>query len=130
MKKVVLIILTMSIMLCGCTVKKHRPIYRVVTQIDVNTADGSIQYTTPEQMKALLTYIRLLYPYQDARNFPENTAHKTYEIVMTCSDGSLRRYLQTADRYFQIDGGPWKVINPKYAAILPEILKIISSAAF
>ena len=127
MKKIILAVIALSMLFCGCTVKKHQPRYRVVTQIDVHTPDGSIRYTTQEQLKTLLTYIRLLYPYQDARDLPENTAHNTYEIVMTCSDGSLRRYLQTGDRYFQINGGSWKLINPKYAAILPELLKLISS---
>ena len=128
MKKMIMIILALSVLLCGCTVKKHHPRYRVVTQIDVHTSDGSISYTKPDQLKTVLTYIRLLYPYQDARELPENTSHNTYEIVMTCSDGSFRRYLQTGDRYFQIDGGPWKVINPKYAVIFPELLKILSTS--
>ncbi len=128
MKKIILAVIALSILFCGCAVKKHHPRYRVVTQIDVHTADGSVSYTRPEQLKTLLTYIRLLYPYQDARDVPENTDHNTYEIVMTCSDGSLRRYLQTDDRYFQINGGSWKVINPRYAVILPELLKILSSS--
>ena len=130
MKRLFWVILTLSIVFSGCSVKKHQPQYRVVAQIDVHAADGSVRYTQPTQMKTLLTYIRLLHPYQDAREHPQDTTHNTYEIVMTCSDGSLRRYLQTADRYFQIDGGPWKVINPKYAAILPELLKILSSDSF
>ena len=130
MKKFFLFVLILSILCCGCTVKKHQPRYRVVTQIDVHAADGSISYTKPEQLKTLLTYIRLLHPYQDAKDLPENTAHNTYEIIMLCSDGSQRRFLQTADRYFQINGSAWKVMNPRYAALLPELLKILSSDSF
>lgn len=116
-------------MLCGCSVKKHQPRYRVVTQITVTTAEQQFIYNHPEKMKTLLAYVRLLYPHHNARNLPENVAQGAYEIVITCSDGSIRRYLQTQDGYLQINNGPWKAFNTRYAAILPELLKILSPDA-
>ena len=127
MKKIIFATLIFSLLLCGCSIRKHHPNYRVVTQIAVTTEEDQLIYNHPEKMRTILAYIRLLYPFHDARELPKDPTRNAYEIVMTCSDGSIRRYLQTQDGYFQINDGSWKSLNHKYALILPALLKILST---
>ena len=98
----------------------------VVTRIAVTCQNGPVQtqrsYTSPVKMRAILNYLRWIDPYGVPQEDPEQVDGTLFRIVMIFSDGSEKVYLQKADRYMQIDGAPWKTVDPQKALTLSQIL--------
>ena len=98
----------------------------VVTRIAITCENGPVKtqrtYTTSSKMRAILNYLRWIDPYGEPQIDPEQVAGNLFRIVMVFSDGSEKVYLQKADRYMQIDGAPWKNVDPQKALTLSRIL--------
>lgn len=118
------------IILCSCSKKNSRPVYRAVTQIDIVTQyQGQIvgrHYNTPEKMRPVLLYLRLLTPFGNA-TVPCDTKDDIYLITITLSDDSRHYYRQVSHRYISRENGPYKNINPEQAAELYRILRFLPS---
>ena len=117
----------LSSLLWGCrsqsAIQNTNP---VVTRISVTCENGPVQtqrnYTSSTKMRAILNYLRWIDPYGNPQVDPEQVGGILFKIVMVFSDGSEKVYLQKADRYMQIDGAPWKTVDPQKALTLSRIL--------
>lgn len=124
--KVFLMFYFCAVMMCGCNRKNTNPVYRAVTQIDIVTEyeDRLLHrhYTSPEKMRPVLLYLRLLKPYGQPVQMPENT-DDVYLISIALSDGQRHYYRQASHKYLSIENGPFKSIDPGQAANLYTILR-------
>lgn len=117
----------LSAFLWGCS-RRNAPQNpgHVVTRIGVTCQNGPVQtqrsYTSSVKMRAILNYLRWIDPYGVPQEDPEQVDGTLFRIVMVFSDGSEKVYLQKADRYMQIDGAPWKTVDPQKALTLSQIL--------
>ena len=118
---------------CGCeTPAGQVPTQlRVVTEIGVYYKNGPLfaqrTYRNEEKMRQVLTYLRTVDAYGTPGEDPEAVSGSEFQIYLYFSDGSRKRYLQRADRYLQVDSGPWKKIDPKKAEELSRILSYMES---
>ena len=120
-----------AVILCSCSQNNpSNTIFRAVTQVDVVTKhdDQLIRrhYNTPEKMRPVLLYLRLLKPYGNPV-LPDASADDVYLISVSLSDGQRHYYRQASHRYFSIENGPWKHIDPAQAAWLYGILRDLPS---
>ena len=127
-------IILFLLLLPGCTYyappgENHAD--RVVTKVTVMVTQRGeplvYQYTDPEKMGTVLTYLRTLGPARCAPIAPETFRTASYHIQLTLSDGSQTVYRQLHDSYLQRNDGPWRVIEaPKGATLLP-LLRLMPS---
>lgn len=127
-----LICFCVSIM-CGCRQNKtQKPIFRAVTQVDIVTEyeDRLIHrhYNTPEKMRPVLLYLRLLKPSGKPVQL-DGDADDVYLISISLSDGAQHYYRQASHRYLSKENGPFKSIDPGQAAQLYSILRELPSDA-
>ena len=119
-------ILCCMFIMCGCEQNHTGPIYRAVTQVDIVTWYDQqlirIGYNTSEKMRPILLYLRLLKP-EGKPVQPDENFENVYLICISLSDGTQHYYRQAAHRYVSIDDGPWKGIDPGYAAKFYGILR-------
>ena len=120
-----------SVMMCSCG-QNHtqKPQFRAVTQVDIVTKheDRLIrrQYNTPEKMRPVLLYLRLLKPFGKPVQVDE-ASEDVYLISISLSDGQIHYYRQASHRYLSKENGPWKSIDPAQAAQLYGILRELPS---
>lgn len=114
------------LLLSGCA-PQRQPNYRVVTAISVIAShNGEIthyQYTQPEDMRAVLNYLRTLETFA-----PEDIAADTFRgdafrITLHRSDGTQVVYHQIADGYLQKDDGPWLKLGSRGASVFLWLLE-------
>ena len=121
------VLLVSMLMMCGCGKYHTKPVSEVVTTIDILTArDGQLlrrHYNTPEKMRSVLLYLRLLKHSQLQEPIQEPEGEDIFLITVTLSSGRKRYYRQAKHRYFSFDGGPWRSIEPSTAAMLYGILR-------
>jgi len=126
--KFLCIIFFCTVIMCGCRQNHTQPVYSAVTQVDVVTIHKHqlvrICYNTPEKMRPILLYLRLLKPEGNPVRLDEYT-EDMYLICITLSNGVKHYYRQVAHRYISKDNGPWKAIDPGHAAKLYSILKTL-----
>lgn len=131
-----LAVIFISLFLCGCThyapPGENHPV-RVVTRIDVTgTQEGILRrysYSTPDKMRAILSYIRSLEPDRFTPITPDTFRSDAYEIVLIQSDGSKTIYHQIYDEYLQKNDGPWQAIDKARGGSLPQLLALLPSDA-
>ena len=115
--------------LCGCGKKHTKPVYNVVTSVDIITArDGQLlqwRYTAQEKMRPVLLYLRMLKHSPLSEVITEPEGEDVFLISVQLSDGTRRYYRQAKHRYFSFDGGPWRSIEPGSAAGLYAILRAL-----
>lgn len=128
--KVLVLIFFSLFVFCGCNRAPTQPVYRTVTQVDVVTEykDQLIHrhYNTPEKMRPMLLYLRLLKPYGKPVQ-PNEADDNVFLISISLSDGRQHYYRQASHRYFSKGNGPWKHIDPGQAAQLYDILRQLPS---
>lgn len=119
-----------AVILCGCSPKHTGSVYHAVTQVDIVTKyENQLirrHYNTPDKMRPVLLYLRLLKP----QGKPVETAEPLsdiYLITVTLSDGQRHYYRQAAHRYFSKENGPWRAIDPAQAVQLYSIMKDLPS---
>ena len=99
---------------------------RVVTHINITYENGNIHtqrhYQDATKMTQVLNYLRLIDPYGRPAVDPEIVGGSQFYIELAYSDGTNKVYRQKADRYMQIDGGDWKIIDPARAEELSLLL--------
>lgn len=131
MKKIAVYFLCFcTLILCSCSKKHSAPVYRAVTQVDIVTNYQGEQvrrlYNTPDKMRPVLLYLRLLKPYGKPVTIDES-AEDMYWIRISLSDGEKHYYRQVSHRYFSRQNGPFKEIDPGQAANLYAILQKLPS---
>lgn len=132
MKKWILL-LPALLTLWGCcninTEQPGRPV--VVTRIQASYHSSAISlqrnYTDEEKMLALLTYLRCLEPYGIAQPDPAADPGPRAHIRLYYSDGTFKDYIQQADLYLQVNGGPWQNIPGERAREFPLLLGLMES---
>lgn len=119
------------VIISGCA-KNHtlKPKHRVVTQVDIVTRHENVlirrHYNTPEKMRPVLLYLRLLHP-QGQIDESGKKPDGIYLISLQLSDGHRRYYRQASHRYFSSGAGPWKNIDPAQAYQLYAIMRYLPS---
>lgn len=114
------------VILSGCG-KNHtkNTIYRAVTEIDIVThhREGLVHrhYTTPEKMRPVLLYLRLVKPYGKPTKITEDT-DDVFLISVGLSDGQHHYYRQAQHKFFSVGAGDWRQIDPAAAGKLYEIM--------
>ena len=115
------------LMMCGCGKNHTKPIYEVVTSVDILTAhEGQLlrrHYTSQEKMRPVLLYLRTLKHTSLSETIPEPEGEDIFLIAVGLSSGKKRYYRQAKHRYFSFDDGPWRSIDPGNAAGLYSILR-------
>ena len=115
-----------TVIIYGCRQNHTKPVYRVVTQVDIVTRYDQqlihIGYNTPEKMRPILLYLRLLKP-EGNPIVPDEDAQDVYLFRISLSDGTQHYYRQAAHRYVSKESGPWKAVDPGHAAKLYGILR-------
>ena len=116
-------------LLVGCSNRSDDPTEaacRVVTSISITYDNGPIhlqrEYAHAEKMRAILHYLRWIDPYGTPEENPETAEGSLFRIVVRCDNGSEKVYLQKAERYMQVSGGPWLKINPNNALTLSKMI--------
>ncbi len=125
MKKIYLLLCGLSLLVLGCQ-RQAMPQSSVVTGISVSVENGGpeirLEYRAPNKMRAILNYLRWLEPGETAQTDPQALPGTQVRLVMHFSDGREKVYVQKADRFLQIDGNPWQVIDPVKAQTLEKML--------
>ena len=128
-----LALLVCMLIMCGCSKNHTKPVYEVVTSVDVLTArDGQLlrrHYATAEKMRPVLLYLRTLKHTTLSEAVTEPEGEDVFLIAVGLSSGRKRYYRQAKHRYFSFDGGPWRGIEPTSAAGLYSILQEFPSDA-
>ena len=105
-------------------------VFRAVTHVDIITEHNRElirrHYSTPEKMRPVLLYLRLLKPYGKPVEVDE-AAGDVYLISISLSDGTRHYYRQASHKYLSKENGPWKSIDPGQAAQLYNILRKLPS---
>lgn len=129
-KPIILFISFLLIILCSCEKENTPTAYRTVTHVDIITKyNGQIlgrHYNTPEKIRPVLLYLRLLKPI-GKEIVPDNKNEDIYLITISLSDGDRHYYRQASHRYLSKENGPYKSIDPKMAAELYRILQTFTS---
>lgn len=130
MAKIVILINFCMVMMCSCSNDHAAPVYRTVTQVDIVTKyENQLihrRYNTPEKIRPVLLYLRLLKP-QGKPVQVDETADDVYLISISLSDGKKRYYRQASHRYLAKEKGPYKSIDPGQAAKFYRILRELPS---
>ncbi len=130
MKKFLLFLL-LSVFLFGCHIKSTTSAVKAVTEIDVQYRSDSTafsrKYSTEVKMRPILNYLRWISPYGVPQENPDALAGDTYTITIHFSDNSEKVYLQKANRYLQVDGQAWKLIDAENARTLSRIINEMES---
>ena len=129
-----LMLAVLSVLLCCCRPQNQtQSAGRTISDITVTYQSGpqqaKLQYHAPEKMRAILNYLRWIAPYGKPTEDPEQIEGHVFQIVVAFSDGSQKVYLQKADRYMQIDGAQWMVIDPEKAITLNKMVSEMKSDA-
>jgi len=129
MKRIGIFIL-LVVMLTGCT-KKEAPLptHRVVTGVLVEYRAGAQQlqrtYTRPENIQAVLNYLRILRPQGPV--IPEEGNNNGCRITLHYSQGPDTVYLQQGNSYLSQGNGTWATIDSKRASLLYPLLLLLPS---
>ena len=120
-----------ALMLCSCGKHHTKPVYEVVTSVDVVTArDGKLlhrHYASPEKIRPVLLYLRMLKHSPLFESIQEPEGEDIFLITVGLTGGKKRYYRQAKHRYFSFDGGAWRSIDPGKAAGLYRILQTFPS---
>ena len=107
---------------CGCQspVGQNATALRVVTEV-------SVYYQNEEKIRQVLNYLRTVDAYGTPEEDPETAEGSEFQIYLYYSDGTRKRYRQKSDRFWQVEAGAWRMIDPKKAAELSRILSTTES---
>ena len=99
--------------------------YRVVTAIQVSVLrDGklnAIGITDSEQMKKVLTYLRVTDPIPTTQVEPDSFRSECYTFTVFFSDGSSNCYTQIYHDYLKKNDARWQRIDPKAFLLFPAL---------
>lgn len=120
----------LPVLLCliftGCAKPKNSEC-RLVTGIHVQAIQGQQRlerdYTDPQKMEVILSYLRALKNKTPALSDPERYAGRRYRIRLQYSDGTSRQIFQRADRFLSENLGPWQEVEGNKAIFLFPLLK-------
>ena len=129
MKKLSFLALILAvILLCGCSrlqMPAQQP--RIVTGVTVIYENDQIRffrrYTSDEKIQKVLSYLRLIDPKGAAQTDPETLPGGMYTITLLYADGTQQVYHQKNDNYLQENDGRWKIIDPKKAEWLGQLIE-------
>ena len=133
MKKMMIMLLTVAALLCGCTqIDKETPGKpRVVERITASYHSDAIElrreYTDDKKMQAVLTYLRTLNPYGTVTEESEAAEYHDARITLHYSDSTTKIYRIYANQYLQINGDQWQNIKEDRGRELPLLLGFMES---
>lgn len=127
--KRILLLLCLCLVLAGCAKKETPPVHRVVTGVQVEyRQNGQLlqrNYTRPENIQAVLNYLRILKPFGPV--VPEETSENGCRITLRYSHGPDTVYLQQGNRYLSKENGAWATIDSTRASLLYPLLLLMPS---
>ena len=106
--------------LSGCSAK---PQYKVVTQVEVSSGETRYRYHTPKKMEKFLYYLRSLETWGPAQL--DELTGVDYQILLTFSDGSTKRYRQRGTQSLAINNGGWCKVKDERGSKLPLLLEAV-----
>ena len=125
------ILLILCFMLTGCAKKEPPPAHRVVVGVQVEYRHSSQllhrTYTRPENIEAILNYLRILKPFGPV--VPEESNGNGCRITLRYSHGPDTVYLQQGNAYLSRDNGDWATIDSTRASLLYPLLLLLPSDA-
>ncbi|MBQ3542855.1 MAG: hypothetical protein IJA45_07015 [Oscillospiraceae bacterium] len=131
--KIGILILSVFLLLSGCSRKESQTSFPLVTEITVHYENGPIHgqlhYSEDDKMQLILTYLRLLNPYGQPPEDPETTDGTLFQITLTHADGGVTTYQQKADRYLKSGEEPWLCIPSQKAVELSLLLGYLEDDA-
>lgn len=131
--KIGIFILSVFLLLSGCSRKESQSSFPLVTKITVRYENGPIHgqlhYSEDDKMQLILTYLRLLNPYGQPPEDPETTDGTLFQITLTHADGGVTTYQQKADRYLKSGEEPWLCIPSQKAVELSLLLGYLEDDA-
>ena len=102
------------------------PSRHIVTGIEILCLQDEdtvhLRYTDPEKMSQYLLYLRTLGPGRKPTENPDDLPHTAFVIRLELLGGGSRTYRQVAHRYLQVDGRPWRTLDPNRAMELYPLL--------
>lgn len=125
-----LLSLTLCFLLNGCNIPQIQK-SKLVTGLSVEVVQDQKllhrQYTDPQKMETVLSYLRAMDgPVTNCAD-PERYAGPRYRLELSYSDGSKSYIFQHADRFLSRDFQPWQEINPNYAQFLLPMVQNMGS---
>ena len=126
MKKIIALLLAISLlgMCSGC--RRKRPGVRVVDQIAVQWENDGVPichiYEDPEIMHLILNKVRTLGQLFSSDTDPEALKVPTVSLTLFYSDGAQRLYQIKPDRYVRVGQAPWQQASPKQVTSLRLLL--------
>ena len=115
--------------LWGCKTQEPPPAHRVVTGVQVEYRQGDQllerTYTRPENVRAVLNYLRILNPHGPV--IPEEGNGNGCRITLHYSSGPDTVYLQNSNAYLSRNHGQWATIDEKRAPLLYPLLLLLPS---
>ena len=131
--KIGILILSVFLLLSGCSRKESQTSFPLVTEITVHYENGPIHgqlhYSEDDKMQPILTDLRLLNPYGQPPEDPETTDGTLFQITLTHADGGVTTYQQKADRYLKSGEEPWLCIPSQKAVELSLLLGYLEDDA-
>ena len=114
---------------CGCQKESPPPAVRVVTGVQVELhRDGQVlhrNYTSTENVQAMLNYLRILRPYGPV--IPEAGNGDGCRITLHYSHGPDSIYLQQGNDYLRRNDEDWESIDHNKADLLYPMLLLMPS---
>ena len=117
----------------GCTQEhpKTTTSHGIVVGIDIYCQHSDSMfirnYTDPEKLEAVLTYLRLLQPVGPAPLSSDAKKAASYKIVVHLQDGTHRTHLQQSDCFAALDQTHWGVIDRSLGQQLPLLMALLPS---
>lgn len=118
--------LTLCLLFTGCNMpqtQKSRLVTAMVLEVRQEDQVLCRQYTDPQKMEVVLSYLRALTGREHNCADPEQYAGPRYRIELHYSDGSTGYVFQHADRFLSRDFHPWQEIDSRHAAFLLPLVE-------
>ena len=117
---------------CGGTVSPSAPsapdtVVKVTVTYHSTQERFHREYISSAKVRAVLNYLRWVDPYGKPDTDPETTRGGLFRITLHLSSGGTTVYLQKADRFMRVNGGPWLTVDPDKAKTLYQMIAEMES---
>ena len=127
MERIILFIILLLLLFSGCSIPQEETYYsHQVQQLEIHQEDKSLTITEPAQIKAFLSYLRLLPRFHMTIPDPTHMAQPGVEIILTYIGGQQKHILQKGAYYLSENHLPFSPIDDELGAELDNLMKEIS----
>ena len=124
MKRILILSVLSIILFTGCTMPEQEAYYsRQVVQMEIRRNDKAVTLTEPDQISAILSYLRLLPRLSTSIPNPEHMDDPGVEILLTYIGGQTKHLLQKGAHYLSENHLPFYAIDGQLGAGLADLLK-------